>query len=443
MIRTLSSVRVRATAASTIVALAALCIAGVVLVAVVQRAPLQSVDETLDLRATDIESLLDTGATPATVAIESEEASFIQIVDATGSIIASSSNISGEPSFATALDPVSFTTDATPIGNGDVRVRLRHSDSNFHPLIIVGTSLDELNGVRRVLIVALSIVVPLLAALIAVLTWLVVGRALRPVEEIRRSVDHIDAERISQHVPVPQTDDEIARLATTMNRMLDRLAESQRRQQRFVSDASHELRTPIAVIRHEIEVARSSATVDWSETAEDVLAENLRMQRIVDDLLFMARQQHHLIDVSTLVDLDDIVFTEASRRSQNPLDVSGVSAGQVRGDAGQLARMVSNLIDNATRHCTSQVALSVRTFEETVTLTVEDDGPGIPNEMRDEIFEPFTRLDDGRSRDAGGSGLGLAIVRDIATAHGGRISIDQSDALGGARFTITIPDART
>ncbi|MCA9300510.1 MAG: HAMP domain-containing protein, partial [Phycisphaerales bacterium] len=290
--------------------------------------------------------------------------------------------------------------------------------------------------------------VPLLLVVIATLTWTVVGRAPHPVEAIRRRVDEIGARQLDQRVPVPPLRDEVGRLALTMNQMLDRLEDTHRRQSRFVSDASHELRTPIAVIRHELEIALDADEIEeFRRASNEVLEEDLRMQRLVDDLLFIARHDHASAAASTatrLVDLDDLVVEEVRRkRGGVPVDLSGVSAGQVRGNPDHLGRVISNLLDNAARHAVSQVAVHVRTEGTTVTVDVDDDGPGIPDEQREAIFGRFTRTDDARTSDHGGAGLGLAIARDIIEAHHGSISAHPSPWLGGARITITLPDARS
>jgi signal transduction histidine kinase len=244
-------------------------------------------------------------------------------------------------------------------------------------------------------------------------------------------------------VPAPPGDDEIARLAATMNRMLGRLEDAQARQRRFVSDASHELRSPIASIRQHAELARAgSADADPLELADVVLEEDLRLQRIVEDLLLLAR-----IDEGTAklradpVDLDDVVLEEAARlRASTGLavDAAGVSGGRVRGDRDRLGRLVRNLTENAARAARTAVVLSLREEDAAVVLAVEDDGPGIAPADRERVFDRFVRLDEARDRDAGGSGLGLAIVREVAGLHGGTVAA-LDGALGGARLEVRLP----
>jgi signal transduction histidine kinase len=295
---------------------------------------------------------------------------------------------------------------------------------------------------------ALIIGLPLLVLLMGGMIWSVIGRALRPVEAIRTEVADIGGGDLHRRVPEPATHDEIGRLAVTMNAMLDRLEASNVAQARFVSDASHELRTPIAVIRHELEVAlRSDDDTLLREVAGEVLDEDLRMQRLVDDLLFLARREGRSGAAAerrrALVDLDDVALTEAHRvHTTHTIDTSHISAGQVRGDADQLGRVVRNLLDNALRHARSRVQVSVSSEHGEVVLHVDDDGDGVAEHDRERIFERFGRADESRARDVGGSGLGLAIVAGLVEEHGATVDVGASP-LGGARFTVTLTDARS
>lgn len=289
--------------------------------------------------------------------------------------------------------------------------------------------------------VLLLIAVPLLLVLVAITTWLVVGRALRPVTRIRREVDGITAERLHQRVAVPPSADEIAALATTMNGMLDRLDASATAQRRFVSDASHELRSPLATIRQHAELAQTHpGTTSLRELAEVVSEEGLRLQGIVESLLLLARLDEGAAARADAVDLDDVALGEVRRLRASGIEVdgSGIRAARVLGDARLVAQLLRNLADNAARHSAGKVAIGVTPVDGFVFLTVEDDGAGVPPDEQERVFERFVRLDEARSRDAGGSGLGLAIVRGIATASGGIVGVDAS-RWGGARFVVTLP----
>lgn len=281
----------------------------------------------------------------------------------------------------------------------------------------------------------------LVVLLVAGVTWWVVGRALRPVNRIRREVDDISADRLDRRVAEPASGDEIAALAATMNRMLDRLDASATAQRRFVSDASHELRSPLATMRQHAELARAHPdATTLSDLAEIVTDEGLRMQDLVDGLLVLTRIDEHVPQRRDAVDLDDLALTEVSRLRAAGIAVDGsrIEAARVHGDARLLGRVVRNLADNAARHAASQVAIGVRVTDGRAVLTVDDDGSGIPPAERSRVFERFVRLDEGRARDAGGSGLGLAIVAGVVRAAGGTVSV--SDApLGGARFVVSLP----
>ena len=289
------------------------------------------------------------------------------------------------------------------------------------------------------------IVVPILIALVALAAWYFTGRALRPVEAIRLQAESISGSTIHRRVPEPATDDEVGRLARTMNAMLGRLDESSQRQRQFVSDASHELRSPLASIRTNVEVAlRNPDRTDWNAVAGRVLAEDARMEATVSELLDLARLDE-LPDGSPIeslpeVDLDELVHDETVHDHRVLISTTRVSAGRVHGRREQLARMVRNLLDNADRHARTMVAIELHNDSETgvVELTVDDDGPGIPVEDRERVFDRFTRLDDGRARDAGGLGIGLSMVKAIVEQHGGTVSIGEAP-IGGARFTVSLP----
>ena len=273
-------------------------------------------------------------------------------------------------------------------------------------------------------------------------TWLLTGRALRPVEAITRRVDEIATAGSGERVPVPPTHDEIGHLARTVNTMLDRLDAAAVTQRRFVADASHELRSPLAVIRTEAEVALAHpAHTDWPTTTRNVLDETHRLEGLVSDLLVLAqRDDGRPLDRSAAADVDDVVHTEAARLRRVPVDTSGVLAGRVQAQPTDVARVVRHLLDNAARHATTMVRVSVRPEGDHVVLTVDDDGAGVPEAERARIFERFARLEESRSRDEGGAGLGLAVVASVVAALDGSVSVGEAP-LGGARFTVRLPAA--
>lgn len=285
----------------------------------------------------------------------------------------------------------------------------------------------------------LWLAVPVLTAFVALLAWLVTNRALRPVRSITEQAATITSGSLDSRVPIPPSGDEISTLAVTMNEMLDRLEVDDRSRRRFISDASHELRSPVAVMRNEAEVAlHYPDAADVHELAATVADESRRMAAIIDDLLALARHDEGVPAPATEVDLDDIVLAEAVRSRSVPIDTTEVSAGRVRGRSDELGRMVGHLLDNASRHASSAVSVSLATRHQIVALVVDDDGPGVPNADRETIFERFARLDDARTRDQGGAGLGLAVVRGIAERSGGSVTVEDSP-LGGARFVVSFP----
>lgn len=295
----------------------------------------------------------------------------------------------------------------------------------------------------------LVVTVPLMVLLVGLVVWVVTGRALRPVERLRRQVDSIGASDLSRRVDAG--DDELGALAATMNRMLGRLEQSQAVQRRFVSDASHELRSPLATMRQYAELAVAyPETVPTEELGEVVVAEGERMQDLVEGLLLLARLDEGQRPPTAPVDLDDLVLRDADRLRRSgggtgaavEVDTSGVGPGRVEGNDRLLARVVRNLVDNAARHAEGRITLRVRSEStergQWVQFTVADEGAGVPPEDRERIFDRFTRLDEGRARDAGGSGLGLAIVRDVVETHGGTVSVSTGDG-AGAVLTVDLP----
>jgi signal transduction histidine kinase len=287
----------------------------------------------------------------------------------------------------------------------------------------------------------LASTIPILIGFVALGAWILTGRALAPVTRIRAEVEDIETARLDKRLKVPDTGDEIAQLASTMNHMLDRLDSSARAQRRFVEDASHELRSPLAAIHQYAEVARlHPESMSVAELADVVLAEGARLQGLVDALLLLARLEDGAKLTHQVVDLDDLALDEVHRSRPGDIRLDGSAIGPVRvhGDPRLLGQVVRNLVDNAVRHARSLVSVSLAVRGSTVEFIVDDDGHGIAAHDFGRVFDRFVRLDEARARDEGGAGLGLAIVREIVELHGGTVSVGESPD-GGARFVVTLP----
>jgi signal transduction histidine kinase len=285
---------------------------------------------------------------------------------------------------------------------------------------------------------AMLIGLPLLLAVVGSVTWLVTRRALKPVEGIRSEMAAITAsEDLSRRVPEPGSRDEVARLARTTNETLAALEASVERQRRFVADASHELRSPIASLRTQLEVGAAHREL---LDVPGAVADTVRLQQLAGDLLLLARLDAGERPGQSRLDPAALVCEEASQRSGDriPVTVNAADGLEVTGSRGQLARVLGNLLDNAQRHARTSVTVSVRRDGDSVVLAVADDGTGVPEPERERIFERFVRLDDARTRDDGGAGLGLAITRDVAQRHGGTLTVSQGPQ-GGALFELRLP----
>jgi signal transduction histidine kinase len=446
----LRTVRARITLLAMVVAAVVLAGTSVALVVMQRRVVTASIDETLSDHADAIERVA--GALPPGSVLPDvgEEEAVAQVVTLGGEVVAASSNLAGASAVAPAPTGDKSYREIEPIPPDDAEQRLhsrRITTADGRQLVIhVAKPLDDLQEGVRVLVASLGTIIPVVVVVLGLAVWRLVGRTLHPVEQIRAQVAAIGGTQLDRRVPQPPGHDEIARLASTMNEMLERIERATRLQQQFVADASHELRTPLTRMRAEIEVDLAHPeTADQTASMTSILEEVEVLQRLVDQLLFLARADAgHAPEPAGPVDLGRLVRRESEAVrgvATGSVDVTGVDDAQVLGEAEQLGRIVRNLLDNAARHARSRIMVTLSERDGRVELAVADDGPGIPPAERERIFERFTRLDEARSANAGGAGLGLAIARELTERHGGTIAVDPHHG-DGARFVVSLPAAR-
>lgn len=440
------SVRARTTLGAGVVVLAALVLGAVAFVVVLRLVLLDGVRTSAEAGLEQVSSRVETDGAAAVTGYEDV---LVQVIGDGGAVLAH-----GEDADGAALP----TADESRWTHDGERWLLVADDVDLpgggEATLVYGTTLDQADTAVRTAVVLLAVGVPVLVLVLVAVTWAVTGRSLRPVERMRTEVETIRAARPDARVEVPDTGDEVARLASTMNAMLDRLELSAESQRRFVSDASHELRSPIASIRQHAEVAVAHPErTEVADLADVVRSEAVRLQDLVTGLLELSRLDEGGIRTRRPVDLDDLALDAVARARARAtagdapardgdapavrVDGSAISAARVLGDERVLAGVVRNLVDNAVRHASTRVAVSLTEHDGSAVLTVDDDGTGVPEDERERVFERFVRLDEARSRDAGGAGLGLAIVRDAVRAHGGDTTVVTSP-LGGARFVVRI-----
>jgi signal transduction histidine kinase len=438
-----TSVRWRVTLAASVFVLLVTAVGSVVIVAMIAHSISHSLVDSAREDAAAIHAQLRAGIAPAAAATTGRNDVVVQLVDENGKVVASDRPERLRVPLRTTAG-VSESTAVPGLKDTFTVVARRSTDTQGVALIIVGRSTEQRDETRAETAGVLAVTVPLVVLALGLIVWISIGRALRPVEVMREEADTITAAQLRHRLAVPGGDDEIPRLARTLNDMLDRIDEGQRLQRQFVSDASHELRSPLTVIRQAAEIARSyPERVAPEALADDVLAESERLEKLVTALLLLARLEGDEAGAGEVVDLDDVVLTEVARARERwdvTIDARGVGAGRTEGIAVLLGQVVRNLLDNAGRHAATTVTVGLHEEDSVVVLDVADDGSGIAPGDRARIFERFVRLDDARARDEGGSGLGLAIVRKIVAGSGGTVRVEDA-ADGGARFTVRLPRA--
>jgi signal transduction histidine kinase len=425
-----------------------LVIAGGGLAAVLYRTMLSGVDSAAAGRvseiADDVQRAGPAGVDPGLLQTDQRVVA-VQIIGADGSVARRSASAPDVP-----LIPLVELGGGLQIGMpeqtspfGRIRfsaVTLDGPDGRY--TILVGEGSATIASTVRTVVVALALAAPFVIAVSAAATYLLVRRSMRSVDEIRSRVAEISASDLTERVPEPGSRDEIAALAVTMNQMLARIEAGHAAQQRFVGDASHELRSPLTTIISALEVAVAHPEhFNGDLAAGTLIPEAQRMKALIDDLLLLARADERGLTVgSDDVDLDDLASAEVERlRRETSLDVRcDIRPARLTGDAEALSRVLRNLLDNAARHARSRIEVKLRPADGQVLVDVADDGPGVPAADRSRVFDRFVRLDPDRSRSAGGTGLGLAIVREIVVAHGGTVSIGDR-AGGGTVVSFQLP----
>jgi signal transduction histidine kinase len=431
--------RFRLTVVAAAVLALALAVSAAVLLTVLNRALIGSVDDSTLQQAQTIRVQADAGTLTSPIA--THDGTIVQVLDAQGRI---TDVTFGADRLVPLLDPddraevlrqgrATFLDGRPYAISGPLRVVVISADHGRTVIAArpVGEIQTSLGTAGRILFVG----TPVLIVLLAVASWLIIGRTLRPIESLRKGAAEITHTARSRRLPVPESRDEVHSLATTLNGMLARLEEAEQRQRALISDAAHELRSPLASIRLQLEVALGHPEGQvWQETAEGVLEDTMRLARLAEDLLALARldERGGVPARSEPVHLEEVVRQTVDRYAE--VKLTACDPVVVRGDALDLSRVLTNLVDNAVRHTTSKVEVALTSDG---VLTVTDDGPGIPEQDRERVFNRFTRLDSGRSRDEGGTGLGLAIVRETVRAHGGGVHLE--DASPGLRAVVRLP----
>jgi signal transduction histidine kinase len=437
--------RARATVVATLLSAALLTTGAALLVITLDQHLTAASDELSRSRVRDLLDQAASGQLPAVLRNVNDDA-VAQVVAADGTVLASSANIEG----AGPVVPAGATVDGErrTISAPDDRETERYRvwvqtgpGASGQVTVVEGSSLESVHEATATLRRTLVLGLPVTLAALALVTWLVLGRALARLDRIRAEVDAVGPDQLERRIAGEERPDEVGRLAATMNRMLARLDDSAQRQRHLVADVSHDLRAPLASQRVSLELALASpGSADLDLLRRDVLGATSEMERLIDDLLVLAVADEGATGATSAVDLDVVALEEASRArvAGGPaIDTTRVSAGPVRGDPSELRRIVRNLIDNAATHAASRVELRLASGEGVVRLDVVDDGPGVPEHQREAIFERFRRADLARTRGAPGIGLGLAIARSLAERAGGGVEL--VDGGPGAWFRLTLP----
>jgi signal transduction histidine kinase len=443
-------VRMRSALAAAVVVAVVSVLAGIVLLVTARNILIGNANTAVRDRAGQVAAALSgTGRVDLTALLRptARERTVVQVLSPAGTVLGASPAVAGQPPISSLRPPAGQQASEERrldfARNEPFRIVAEGVPTTTGVwTVLAGQSLDAVDDGTEAIIAALVVGLPVLAVLVGAATFLFVGLSMRPVEGMRRQAASITSRNLHTRLPVPAADDEIAALAATMNTMLDRIESASAAQRRFVADASHELRSPLATIRANADLLGDAGLPEGAGRSVDrIRTESVRMSRLVEDLLLLARYDDSNVAARrTDVDLDDLAYAERERLAlEHPglSIVADIVPARVQGDPEALQRALRNLGDNAARYAATGVTISTCLEDGHGVLLVANDGPPIAREDRERIFDRFVRLDDSRSRAGGGTGLGLPIVRDIVAAHGG--SIDVEDHAGGAAMRIRLP----
>jgi signal transduction histidine kinase len=438
----------RSAATSAVVVLVALAFAGAAFDLILYRSLLAGVDDATAGRVRTIVDALHSGSPndlDSAVLATTQRVVAIQLIAPDGTVVKRAGSAP-----ATPLIPINeFGFDLRrgmpddAVADDDMRVSGQKVDGRSGQYtVLVGGGSEAVEATVRTVALLVAGTAPIITGVAAAATYRLVRRSLQSVDAIRSRVAEISTSDLAERVPVPTSRDEISALAVTMNEMLARLEAGHQAQQRFLSDASHELRSPLSTIISGLEVAEAHPELLDAELAVDtLLPEAHRMRVLIEDLLLLARaDEQSLVMRKEEVALDELAEVEAARvrREAGCTIHADICPTRLTGDPAGMSRMIRNLVDNAVRHANSLIVIEASSRDSTAVLRISDDGPGIAPAERTRVFERFVRLDSDRSRSGGGAGLGLAIVAEVVAAHGGTVTIDDRPG-GGTKVTVELP----
>jgi signal transduction histidine kinase len=427
----------------------ALALGSLVLYAVLTFTVNRTLDDGAVASARAVAAMVSEDAVPNPLPVSGSQV--VQVVDSSGAVVSASMTADrltpllrpAELTRALAGERISIPGARAALSGTLRALAVQAGPPSSSRSIIVAVPVSDIEQAQAVLRNTLLVAYPPLVFIMALIAWRVIGSALRPVETLRSGAARISGSDQDERLPVPESADEIRALALTLNDMLDRLAAARGRQRAFVADAAHELRSPLTSMRTQLEVAQHLG--EGGALAADLLADVVRLSALVEDLLLLARSgsdsRHPPVRES--VDVRALLVATAGRygSARVPVTVSAAPGPAILANVNseELQRALANLIDNAVRYADSEVVLGVRAEGGKAVLTVVDDGPGIPDEERERVFERFARLDDARDRDAGGTGLGLPIVRELLRRSDGSIALQDNPSGPGLAATLHLP----